>query len=375
MLLGGNDPKNALVIYMDKYINVKNIQSLVLYNRTGTLSVMSRAIGLAVEFYDTNKDNPSFVKPLLQTQEINDNSLTYRFDFPEIANYPVSDYVSSNAVGFLSTEYIINNDSDSNYPTQIYPVNLPSNIIYYPLDTDIEFNTVVIRRPNGKKSELSNHTISFAEIQLWLNDVNILHEFGIISTTQYTSGLDEPYEGEAEFVVWTTKKKSIPYFFNGYLVASNAFNNKTFPTYDVTSSANNSDLALIIPLSSSFKVKDIQSIVYYTRSGGSYFSNMSVGLAIELYYDSNLNGNFTTPIIQTPEISGTFGNQGWVRFDFPELKNYSKGYETINDTSITKIIDNANILKYDIDLPYVSVNETNEYQISDFDLTLTYEGK
>jgi len=82
---GGVDINSALIIKDIPLTSVKNIQSLVLYSRTG-FSV-SRVEGLGIELYNSTNDS-NLETPLSSTKEISSvDKLVYRFDFPAIGTY------------------------------------------------------------------------------------------------------------------------------------------------------------------------------------------------------------------------------------------------------------------------------------------------
>jgi len=81
----------ALIIKNVPKTSIKQIQSLVIYNRTTTEVTTNRAIGLAIELYNVDND-PNLETPLASTAEITTAEDVYRYDFPAIDTYPSGDF-------------------------------------------------------------------------------------------------------------------------------------------------------------------------------------------------------------------------------------------------------------------------------------------
>jgi len=79
---------NAIIINNIPLTTIKDIQSIVFYNRVvrTSQSFLDRAIDLTVECYDSRND-PDFTNILATTNIISVGSLVYRFDFPAISTY------------------------------------------------------------------------------------------------------------------------------------------------------------------------------------------------------------------------------------------------------------------------------------------------
>ena len=219
------------------------------------------------------------------------------------------------------------------------------NNIYSILDNIVKeptFNTIVLRNTGVTGTT----TINLKEIQLWINNINVLPANGIIPPLNTPVGY---FKGESEFIYWNTKQITSSYQNTQH--ASNSFNN-LFPAYDSHTGTENFNNALVISLSQSFNIKDIQSIVYYGRPG---FESRSQGLAFELY---DYQGYFTIPIVQTPEIRSSVNVN--VRFDFPEIVNYTGNYA--NSDSTSQIINSTliyNITNLDYRLIRYNINILN----------------
>jgi hypothetical protein len=117
--------------------------------------------------------------------------------------------------------------------------------------------------------------------------------------------------------------------------------NLTQNRFEIDSDTNNADALIIkdIPLTN---INDIQSIVYYNRSG----ENRSIGLFLELYNNKN-DADLNYPLASSNVIS-TYSLR--YRFDFPSIDTYT-GFadensinEIVNDTiALTETISISNI--------------------------------
>ena len=76
----------ALIIKGLPLTLIESIQSLVLYNRTGSFN--NTTIGLAIELYNSTQD-PNLTDILATTSVITSAVNVYRFDFPDIGSYTV----------------------------------------------------------------------------------------------------------------------------------------------------------------------------------------------------------------------------------------------------------------------------------------------
>ena len=190
--------------------------------------------------------------------------------------------------------------------------------------TNIQFNTLVLRRPTG------NDKIILNEIQVWVNDANIM-----VQPTNNLIGY---------FADWDTDKDSPlpPLDFNDIIrsvdkVYNNILEiNSDFGTHSVDGNA------LIIKNIPLTNINDIQSIVYYNRSG----ENRSIGLVLELYNSTN-DAGLIYPLASSNVIT-TY--QLRYRYDFPSITSYS-GFadgnsidDIVNDTiALTETIRLSNI--------------------------------
>ena len=78
------DVNVGLYIPLTSFLNINDIQSLVIYSRIGHESMFKGAI---VEFYNKSND-PTLKNPIISTPEIISNSNTNRFDFSSLYTYP-----------------------------------------------------------------------------------------------------------------------------------------------------------------------------------------------------------------------------------------------------------------------------------------------
>jgi hypothetical protein len=189
--------------------------------------------------------------------------------------------------------------------------------------TNIQFNTLVLRRPTG------NDRIILNEIQVWVNGVNILPS---------NSGDLNGY-----FADWDTDKDTpIPALdFGGVKSVDKVYNkileiNSKFGTH---SNGGNAMIIKDIPLTN---INDIQSIVYYNRFG----EDRAIGLVLELYNTTN-DADLIYPLASSNVITTESLRY---RFDFPSITSYS-GFadensinEIVNDTiALTETISLSNI--------------------------------
>ena len=88
---------NAIIINNIPLTTIKDIQSIVFYNRVvrTSQSFLDRALDLTIECYDSRND-PDFTNILATTNIISVGSLVYRFDFPEISTYTT--FSTSNSI-------------------------------------------------------------------------------------------------------------------------------------------------------------------------------------------------------------------------------------------------------------------------------------
>ena len=74
----------GLYVPLTSFVNVNDVQSLVIYSRVGHESMFTGAI---VEFYNRSIDS-TLSSPIISTPEIDVSAVyTYRFDFPSLYTY------------------------------------------------------------------------------------------------------------------------------------------------------------------------------------------------------------------------------------------------------------------------------------------------
>ena len=162
--------------------------------------------------------------------------------------------------------------------------------------TNIQFNTLVLRRPIG------NDKIVLNEIQVWVNDVNIL----------------PPNSGDLNgyFAEWDTDKDTpIPALdFGGVKSVDKVYNNilEINSGFGTHSNGGNALIIKDIPLTN---INDIQSIVYYNRFG----EDRAIGLVLEIYNTTN-DADLIYPLASSNVITTESLRY---RFDFPSITSYS----------------------------------------------------
>jgi hypothetical protein len=77
---------NALIIKNIPLTSINEIQAIVLYNRTSTITNTNRVLGLFFELYNSTND-PDLTEVLATTNVITSDVNTYRFDFPSLSTY------------------------------------------------------------------------------------------------------------------------------------------------------------------------------------------------------------------------------------------------------------------------------------------------
>jgi len=133
------------------------------------------------------------------------------------------------------------------------------------------FDTIILRRISG------DNTLNLREIQLWINDINVLP-----TNTNQSQNQDNLSLGDkVEFVIqndngsFSTRNGLQNYF------ASNSVNNIIGNNLDThTESADNA--SLYIPLTSTFNIADIQTLILYNRTFADT-GNRSIGLQFQIY--------------------------------------------------------------------------------------------
>ena len=169
------------------------------------------------------------------------------------------------------------------------------------------FDTIILRRISG------DNTLNLREIQLWINDINVLP-----TNTNQSQNQDNLSLGDkVEFFIqnangsFSTRNGLQNYF------ASNSVNNIIGNNLDThTESADNA--SLYIPLTSTFNIADIQTLILYNRTFSS-FGNRSIGLQFQIYNRVD-DPTFSNPLVITNTITQ---GQAVYRFDFPAISTYS----------------------------------------------------
>ena len=190
--------------------------------------------------------------------------------------------------------------------------------------TNIQFNTLVVRRPTG------NDRIILNEIQVWVNGANILPP-NSGDLNGYFAEWDTDKDTPIPALVFEGVIRSVDKVYNNILE-----NNNDFGTHSVSG---NALIIKDIPLTN---INDIQSIVYYNRNG----EDRSIGLVLELYNIDNDEDLIYS--LASSNVISTYSLR--YRFDFPSISSYS-GFadensinEIVNDTiALTETISLSNI--------------------------------
>ena len=169
------------------------------------------------------------------------------------------------------------------------------------------FDTIILRRISG------DNTINLREIQLWINDINVLPTNTNSSQNQDNLSLGDKVEF---FIQNTNGSYSTRNGLQSYF-ASNSVNNIIGDNLD-THSESSDNASLYIPLTSTFNIADIQTLILYNRTFSS-FGNRSIGLQFQIYNRVD-DPTFSNPLVITNTITQ---GQAVYRFDFPAISTYS----------------------------------------------------
>jgi len=90
----------GLYIPMSDKINIKDIQSAIIYNRANG---NDNFIGCAIELYNRSND-PNLETPLSSTNLITTADDVYRFDYPAIDTYPSGDFSDTDSISQIASE-------------------------------------------------------------------------------------------------------------------------------------------------------------------------------------------------------------------------------------------------------------------------------
>jgi hypothetical protein len=176
--------------------------------------------------------------------------------------------------------------------------------------TNIQFNTLVVRRPTG------NDKIVLNEIQVWVNDANIM-----VQPTNNLIGY---------FADWDTDKDTSlpPIDYQGVIRSVDKVYNNILENNNDFGAHSESGNALIIKDIPLTNINDIHSIVIYNRND----EDRSIGLVLELYNIDN-DAELIYPLA-TSNVITTYSLR--YRFDFPSISIYSLGFA--NGSNTEKIV-------------------------------------
>ena len=187
----------ALIIKNVPKTSIKQIRSLVIYNRTTTEVTTKRAIGLAVELNNIDND-PNLETPLASTNVITTADDVYRYNFPAIDTYPSGDFSDADSISPIASEAlalkeVVSEFADSANITggltvdtitttvnvdvggdlQVSGVSNFSNDVSFNdgnmnIDTANKFDTIVIRKHFFDDVGTTN-VINLTELKCWVN--------------------------------------------------------------------------------------------------------------------------------------------------------------------------------------------------------------
>jgi hypothetical protein len=101
----------GLYIPMSDKINIKDIQSAIIYNRDND---NDNFIGCAIELYNRSND-PNLETPLSSTNLITTAEDVYRFDYPAIDTYPSGDFSDTDSISQIASETLALKDVVSEF--------------------------------------------------------------------------------------------------------------------------------------------------------------------------------------------------------------------------------------------------------------------
>ena len=270
-------------VYYSKY----DIESIVVYNR-GQFN--DRMIGVTVELLNTN-DNVR-----VSSTEISLSKLHYRFDGPRISDATLSTSDSTTAV--------INNSSNTETLTEVAD-----------LDTlDYLFSKVRLMRISNLKP------FHFFELQMFINGVN---------------KASNSYSGNTVFTTaGTYRTNNISRINDGDL--TNSMYHSENPNVSSGTIGDNCG----VNLNGYFSKYDIESIVIYNRSDGSFYIGRMTGVTIELL-NTNDNVRVSSTKISSAKLYYRFDG---LRIGDATLSSSASTTAVINDSSnIESLTDVADL--------------------------------
>jgi len=191
---------------------------------------------------------------------------------------------------------------------------------YKPVEMNQTFDTILIRRPDAVAG-----VINLRNLQVFVNGVNILP-----SSTNSTQSIQSGSIGNViEFMTWNN---SVASGTNGSSYASNIRLNNIQADFSVHSlGVYTPYISLYIPLTQSFSISDVQSVVLYNRTDSS--RERINGFQIELYnrsigFTPGSNVLYTMPINTTANV---------YRFDLPSISSYT-GFSSVDSTDKIKTV-------------------------------------
>jgi len=199
----------------------------------------------------------------------------------------------SDTVNIINTPLLITDEA----------VNITSQLIV----KGETFDTIILRRISG------DTTMNIRETQLWINDINVLP-----TNTNASQNKDNLVLGDTvEFFIQNADGSFSTINALQIYFASNAVNNIIGDNFD-THSESADNASLYVPLTSTFNIADIQTLILYNRTF-SGTGGRSIGLQLQIFNRVD-DPALSNPLVITNTITE---NQAVYRFDFPAISTYS----------------------------------------------------
>ena len=206
-------------------------------------------------------------------------------------------------------------------------------------ESQLLFDTIVIRRPTGVTGVTNSWNISLYELQVWVNSQNILPSFA----------------KKAYFTLWNGNRYTDIGPGTAATIASRIYNN-VISDSGRAYSTDDSNVALVIRTLYLFNPNDIQALVLYARNVGGH-QDYAKGLAIELYNSVN-DHNLTTPVVSTRIIIASYTASV---FRFPKWSTYTLA--TSNNVFSKSLIMSGAIVGYQ---DFLSIPDSFIYKSRNF---------
>jgi len=165
---------------------IETIQSLVLYNRTGSFN--NTTIGLAIELYNSTQD-PNLTEVLATTSAITTAVNVYRFDFPDIGSY----------TGFATGESLSNIIREEDATSEVVSVaGSPTE-----MQGGLSVDTITLPTIGDAETNIQSNTNNLSSIQTQVDSLIDIFSQGIsfraysLSSATISSGQKLPFNNES----------------------------------------------------------------------------------------------------------------------------------------------------------------------------------